>query len=259
LTRLTSQMAYVLRGGLVAIVFAIPGWPENGHMGNNTITSRQAEAMLAELTQIRQLLERRVQDVVSAPTPSRPHPARRAQLRIDDVNFLGSKDAPLTMIEYSDVQCPFCRTFHDTAFAAIKKNYIDTGKLRFFVRDLPLNFHDYAIPAAIASRCAGVQRRFWDMRETLISNAPKLSEQNILSYAKDLHLNMAEFSSCLNSGKFRMAIDRDVGEAAGLNLNGTPSFVIGRTTPEGVDGVTVVGAMPYEAFEAKFKSLETER
>jgi protein-disulfide isomerase len=260
--RRSLQAMNVYRSGFLTIMFALTGWAGDGQTKQDTITRRQAEAMLAELTQIRQLLERTARDAVRSPIPDSPSPAlpaTRAKLAIEDLNFLGSKDAPLTMIEYSDIQCSFCRRFHDTTFAAIKKNYIDTGKLRFFVRDLPLKFHAYAVPADMASRCAGEQKRFWEMRDLLISNAEKLSEHDIHSHATDLHLDTAEFDSCVKSGRFKAAVEKDVVEAAGFNLNGTPSFVIGRTTPEGVDGATLVGAQPYEAFEVRFKSLETQR
>lgn len=246
--------------GSLAVLVALPIWAgENPTLKDNPITREQADEMIQELKQIRQLLERNA--AAAAPSPKTapkaqpPQPAAQAKLKIEGGYVLGSPDAPLTMIEYSDAQCPFCQRFQTAAFAEIKKNYIDTGKLRFISRDMPLDFHPNAMRAAEAARCAGEENHYWEMRETLMNNASKLSEEDILGYAGDLHLNAAQFKACLASGKYKASIGKDAAEAATLNIAGTPSFVVGRTTAEGVDGVVVVGALPYAAFEAKFKEV----
>src|SRR6476659_2383693 len=113
------------------------------------ITREQADAILSELKQIRTLLEKG-QRVAAAP---QPEPVVKASLKIGTEPALGSKDAPLTMVEFTDYQCGFCRHFHLTTFPEIRKKYIDTGKVRFVTRDLPLDFHANAFPAAEAARC----------------------------------------------------------------------------------------------------------
>ena len=88
--------------------------------------------------------------------------------------MLGDKNAPLTVVEFTDYQCPFCQRFHVTSYPDLKKNYIDTGKVRFYSRDLPLDFHANAMRAAQAARCANDQGQYWKMREIMSANPDKL-------------------------------------------------------------------------------------
>jgi protein-disulfide isomerase len=170
--------------------------------------------------------------------------------------MLGSKDAPLTIVEFTDYQCPFCRQFHMNTFTELKKNYIDTGKLRFYSRDMPLEFHPNAMRAAQAARCANEQGQFWKMRDVMGSNPDKLEMPNLLAFAGDLKLNVDAFRTCVESGKFKNAVQTDVLEAMKIGADGTPSFVIGKSTPDGVDGVLMIGALPYPVFEQRLKDVE---
>ena len=108
---------------------------------------------------------------VAAAAPAAEEAAPRAivRLKLDDKEYsLGRADAPLTIVEFTDYQCPYCRQFQAQTFAQLKKNYIDTGKLRFIVRDLPLEFHSAARPAAEAAHCAAEQGKFWEMHHALL-------------------------------------------------------------------------------------------
>src|SRR3954470_12835273 len=119
---------------------------------------QQNEEMIKELRAIRQLLERLTQ-----PQPSAP--AQPTSAKIVDLKgyALGKPDAPLTMVEFTDLQCPFCRQFHVTSFEQLKKEYIDTGKLRYFSRDFPLeSLHPFAMQAARAAKCAADEGKFWE-------------------------------------------------------------------------------------------------
>jgi len=166
-------------------------------------------------------------------------------------------DAPITMVEFTDYQCPFCRQFHQTALNEIKKNYIDTGKVRFYSKDLPLDFHANALNAAEAARCAGEKDQFWKLREVMSNNADRLEISNILAWARDLGLDTSALQDCIESGKYKSAVQADAQEALRIGANGTPAFVIGKSTPDGVDGEVMVGAMPYAMFEQKLKAPET--
>ena len=213
------------------------------------ITREQAEAILNELRQIRMLLERAVRPPEAAEQP------RKAVMRIPEDRWLGNKDAPLTLVEFTDYECTFCRRFQVVTFPELRKKYIETGKLRFTSRDLPLDFHSRAFRAAEAARCAGDQGRFWEMRELLVSTG-KLDEEDITAHARQLKLDLKAFGACLAEGKHRTAIQQDILEAAQLGVNGTPGFVIGRSTPEGVEGEILMGAHPLPVFEAKLKEYE---
>jgi len=159
------------------------------------------------------------------------------------------------MVEFTDFQCPFCQRFHVATFSELKKNYIDTGKLRFVSRDLPLDFHPNAMQAANAGRCAGEQGQFWAIRDRMNSNPDKLDMNSLLSYAQELKLNVNAFRSCVESQKYKNAIQADMQTAQQIGANGTPSFVLGKTTADGVDGELIIGAMPYDVFDQKLKEL----
>jgi protein-disulfide isomerase len=215
------------------------------------ITKQQADEILNELRQIRQLLEKQA---AAAPQQGGEQ-ITKAKVGIEGAYTMGSKDAPLTMVEFTDFQCPFCERFHVSTFAELKRDYIDTGKLRFVSRDLPLDFHPNAMQAAEAARCAGEQGQFWAMRDRMNSNPEKLDMNNLVSWAQDLKLNVAGFRSCVESQKYKNAIQTDILTAQRIGANGTPSFVVGKSTPDGVDGELIVGAMPYSMFDQKLKEL----
>ncbi|HEY3591839.1 MAG TPA: DsbA family protein, partial [Buttiauxella sp.] len=167
---------------------------------------------------------------------------------------IGRDDAPITVVEFADYQCLFCRKFHSDTFAQLKKNYIDTGKVRFVSRDLPLDFHPNASGAAIAARCAGEQHKFWEMRDLLLTNHADLSPGALLKYGKQIKLDMSAFGSCLNDKKYTSDIQKDVADAGRMGIGGTPSFVVGKTAKDEITGVWIAGAVPYSEFETAIKS-----
>ena len=208
------------------------------------------EEMLKELRQIRMLLERLTQP--QPPAPPQPTTAKLTNL----TGFmLGRPDAPLTMVEFTDLQCPYCRQYVTTTFDQIKKNWIDTGKLRYISRDFPLDFHPQALNAARAARCAGEQGKFWDMRMTLMRNANLLTPDYIRKTAADMKLDMKAFAACTASTKFDADIQADLVEGARIGIGGTPTFVVGKTNASTLEGPMIVGAMPYVQFDAKLKEL----
>jgi protein-disulfide isomerase len=215
------------------------------------ITRQQADQILNELRQIRQLLERQQ---AQAPRPQEEQ-ATRAKLNLAGFAMLGSKEAPLTIVEFTDYQCPFCQRFHTTAFPDLKKNYIDTGKVRFYSRDLPLDFHSNAMRAAEAARCASDQGQFWQLRDVMGANPNKLDMDSLVADAADLKMDVPAFRACVESEKYKNAVQTDVLEAMKIGASGTPTFVVGKSTPDGVDGDLVVGAQPYAMFELKLKDL----
>ncbi len=216
------------------------------------ITRQQADEILKELRQIRQLLEKQTARAAQPEGPA------RAKLNLEGGAMLGSKDAPITIVEFTDYQCPFCQRFHAATFPDIKKNYIDTGKVRFYSRDLPLDIHSNAMRAAMAARCAREQNQYWQMREIMSANPDKLDLDNLLATAGTLKMDVNAFKTCVTSEKYKEAVQSDVLEAMRIGANGTPSFVVGKSTPEGVDGELVVGALPFPVFDNKLKEYATK-
>ena len=216
---------------------------------------QQNDEILKELRAIRQLLERltTVQPQQGVPAP----PAQPTTAKVTNLKgyVMGKPDAPVTMVEFTDLQCPFCRQFSITSFEEIKKNWIDTGKLRYISRDFPLDFHAQAMPAARAARCAGEQGKFWELRMTLMKNANLLTSEYISKAATELKLDMRPFTACSASTKYDAEIQAEMQEGARLGVGGTPTFIIGKTTATSVEGPMLVGALPYVQFDAKLKEV----
>jgi protein-disulfide isomerase len=216
------------------------------------VTGDQSGAILQELREIRKLLES-IDKKGVAQAPQRPVVPPTAKVLLKDAVALGSPDAPVTVVEFTDYQCPYCLRFVQETFPKLKEQYIDTGKVRWVIRDMPLGFHPHAREAAQAAHCAGEQGKFWEMRGVLFVNAKRLEETNLPAYAQTLSLEMKAFTECLASDRHLAAIDRDIQDAAGAQITGTPTFVIGRPAGDSVEGARVVGAREYGAFEAAIK------
>jgi protein-disulfide isomerase len=219
------------------------------------MTRTQGDAILEELRQIKKLLER--QPPAPPAGAAAPRPDERVKVGLGTTPAMGRSDAPFVMVEFTDYQCPFCQRFHMSAFEEVKKNYVDTGKVRYVSRDLPLPMHPNAMSAANAARCAGEQNKdkFWEMRHRLIVNANQLGTDKYNALADELKLDRAEFQACVARDKYKAHIEKDVTDAALAGIGGTPSFVIGRVVGDGVEGVKVVGAQPFGVFDAKLKEL----
>jgi protein-disulfide isomerase len=248
--RRRSRLATALAA---ALLLAAPAPPV---AAQDTITREQADTLIKEIRELRRVLESLRQPAGRGA----PAPDEKVQVDISNVHVLGRADAPVTLVEFTDLECPFCRTFHVNTFERIKREYIDTGKVRFVSRDFPLDFHPNARPAAQAVRCAGEQGKFWEMRHEVTLNAAALGSAVYERLARDLGLDLPRFTACAASESHREAIDRDMAEGINAGVTGTPSFVVGRTTPgASVEGVRIVGAQPYQAFESRIKALLADR
>ncbi|MGH9469846.1 MAG: DsbA family protein [Terriglobia bacterium] len=217
---------------------------------NTPLTAAQGAAILSELRAIRELLER------GATPGRRPAMAQNVRMKLEPGwHALGRTNAPVMMVEFADLQCPFCRRFETTTFAELKKEYIKTGKLRFVARDLPLPMHAYALGAAEAARCAGDQGKFWQFRNAVLGDPLPPGNDVLLKHAQELGLSMREFQACLSESKYRRQIEADQSEAAELGIHGTPAFVIGRVSGGWLDGMAVAGARPLPFFQQEINGL----
>ena len=152
---------------------------------------------------------------------------------------LGSDDAPITIVEFSDFQCPFCKRFHDETYQDLLEAY--PGQIRFVYRNLPLtSIHPDAMSAAVASLCANEQNAYWEYHDKLFSSTT-LGTDTYLQYANELNLNADEFTACLDSGRFDEFIQQDMDFAFNLGVQSTPTFFI--------NGLAIVGAQPLTSFQ----------
>jgi protein-disulfide isomerase len=226
----------------------------SGKSSAATITSDQADAILQELKLIRAALEKNP----SAPQriqSQTPEPPKQVSISDAKERSLGRDDAPLVLVEFTDYECPFCRRFHQDTFSKLKSEFIDTGKLRFVSRDLPLSFHTNAALAAEATRCAGDQGKFWEMRESLAS-AHDLSHSSLTIQAKQIGLADDAFQKCIDNEKYQKAVREEASEANAISIVATPSFVLGRLMPDGkIQGKLLVGALPFSVMETAIIDL----
>ena len=163
--------------------------------------------------------------------------------------FKGNKNAPVTIVEFSEYECPFCKRYVDETYEQILEEYGDD--IYYVFRDYPLPFHKHAQETAEAARCAGDQDSYWPMHDMLFEGRDKWAEEakitSILTgYAKSLGLNTQAFNSCLSSGKYTQAVKDDLSLGNKVGVSGTPSFFI--------NGVMLVGAQPFENFKAFIES-----
>lgn len=165
---------------------------------------------------------------------------RRYDVPVDDDPQLGPNDAPITIIEFSDYECPFCKRFHEETFFRLLDAY--EGQIRFVYRDFPLaSIHSNAIPAAEAANCAREQEAFWEFHDLLFGLSQGLSRDAYLSYARSLGLDEAAFEACLDSRRYQEEVEDDYNFAARLGVRSTPTFFI--------NGLPLVGAQPFEVFQ----------
>jgi len=200
------------------------------------------------LRNIGTILDERKAETVTVTLPLRPKEA-----------VMGSDSAPVTLVEFSDFQCQYCAVFRTKVFPRIKTKFIDTGKLRFIHRHLPLSFHKNARSAAQAAVCAGDQGQYWALSDLLFSRASCLDCQGVMEFSKTLNLDRNKFEACMSSNSHIAEIEEDIESAGRLDIEGTPSFVLGTTKEKSVDGIVLRGIMPFAKFEAEINAVLNEK
>ena len=208
---------------VLIVLFAVFMWRGNGTNGGSAPTGGAAVA-----------------DVPGAPAPSAA-PVDMEEL-VDDDAVLGKKDAPVTIVEFSDYECPFCARFHTQTFGELKKQYIDTGKVKFVMRDFPLSFHANAQKAAEAAECAGKQGKYWEMYEKLLTEGVAGGVAGFKQYAKAIKVkDQKAFDGCLDGGETASEIRKDFSDGQRAGVQGTPAFF--------VNGQMISGAQPFSVFQ----------
>jgi protein-disulfide isomerase len=186
----------------------------------------------------------------SQPATPPPRPQAGGSVRmssiVDDDPYKGDENAPVTIVEFSDFQCPFCARFFSNTLSQIENDYISTGKVKLVYRDFPLSFHPNAQPAAEAAECAREQGKFWEFHDKIFENQQALSASSYKQWASELGLDTAKFNSCVDSGKYRSEVQKDFADGSALGASGTPTFFIGKS--DGL-GQKIVGAQPYSVFQ----------
>jgi protein-disulfide isomerase len=208
-----------------------------------------------------QAIQKDVQEI-KALLLTRPAGGPPASVVIDPGSnqFKGERTAKLTLVEFSDYQCPFCARYVRDTYPQIHKEYVETGKLRYVFLDLPLeSIHKLAFKAAEAANCAGEQGKYWEMHDRLFENQKALEPWT--AHAEAVGLDVAAFETCLASGRQADEIRRDMAEARKAGITGTPGFFLAYTDPKSSAVRTVAslkGAQPFAAFKAEIDRLLAE-
>ena len=229
--------------------FFIDGYPVAGAYPFDTFAFIVDNAEAGTLEDLfRQQAEEATAQQETPPEPSGP-----VDVPVDDAYSIGDPNAPVTIVEYTDYQCPFCLRHFQQTFPLLKTNYIDTGQVRYVIKDMPLtNIHPQAFAAAEAARCAGEQEAYVAMHDLLFVRQQEWSGRsdvaNLFSqYAAQLELDTARFDACLSSRQYQAAVTADLEEGIGLGVRGTPTFFI--------NGHYLSGAQPYSVFEEMINAL----
>jgi protein-disulfide isomerase len=203
-------------------------------------------------------LEKQIKDASTAPTaaadtqagaPTAAPPPEVVDVDNGKLPLKGDANAPVTIVEFSDFQCPYCKQYFDNTHGEIDKQYVQTGKVKFAYRHFPLSsIHPNAEIAAEASECANEQDKFWDFHDKLFENQDTWSPQTLsdaeasfVGYAGDLGLNTDQFQSCLDDGKYKQNVQDDLAAGNAVQVDGTPAFF--------VNGHRLVGAQPFSEFQ----------
>ena len=215
------------------------------------------KAMLEELKEIKQALKSQ-----PAGRPGQQAP-QNVVISVDEYKIKGAADAPVTLIEFSDYQCPFCGRFASNTLPQITKEYIDTGKVKLAFVDYPLGFHKFAPKASEAAHCAGDQEKYWEMHDVLFENVRALQPENLPKYAEAAGVTDIEsFNTCLDSGKYEELVKGGVAMAQKAGVRGTPGFHLGYSTEDdkNIKSVKFIrGAVPFATFKTDIDKLLSEK
>lgn len=242
---------------LVLMVFGVTSaWAES---------SSDIEALKKEVESLKQGQKAMQKDLNALKTllrkalPGRM-PFKPVDASIESSPVMGEADAPVTMIEFTDFQCPFCRRYSNGTFSKIVEDYVKTGKVRYVVRQFPLKaIHPKAVKASEASLCAGDQGKYWEMHDRIFKQTRSFEQKEWVRLAEGLGLEMSSFKDCLENGMKTSEVDRDIKEGAAMGMSGTPGFFLGRTDPENPNKFKAVemirGAQSYTQFKKIIEKL----
>ena len=219
-------------------------------------SSDDMKALMKQIQELKAAQEAMQKDITAIKErliPKPPPPFKEADIDVQGDPVMGNKDAKVTMVEFTDYQCPFCgRAFRQT-FPPVVAEYVKTGKVRYILHDYPLQqLHPNAFKAAEAARCAGDQGKYWEMHDRLFGNQKALDEKGLLASAQALGLDSKQFQSCLDTSKYKAEIQSEIQQGKKLGVTGTPTFFFGLTgtDPNKITATKKIGgAYPYTAFK----------
>lgn len=172
---------------------------------------------------------------------------------------LGKETAKYAIVEFTDYQCPYCLKHRKKTLPIIKQQYIDSGVIKYFIKDFPLEFHSQAKNAAMASQCAGQQGKFWDMHGLIFDNNKKLSKQSFSTFANEMDIDLSLFQKCMASEDTLRIVENNIAEGDLIGVRGTPAFFIGRVKGNKLTDIRALyGAQSFLSFSRVINGLINE-
>lgn len=234
----------------------------------NSIASKSTESVsemeIQSIKQGQEVINKNLEEIkknlASRPAPPPPPSAVEkldSSVMIGSIKPLGSDDAAVTLIEFSDYQCPFCARHATQTAPQIIKDFVETNKVRYVFRDFPIEaIHPQALKIAEGARCAGEQDKFWDMHDRLFANQRGLQPDNLPEHAEAIGLDLELFKDCLDSGKYAEAIRKDIEDGSKIGVRGTPSFALGISDNNQIKNAVIIrGAQPFNIFKEEIEKM----
>jgi len=264
-TRMTyrKKLPTIIPGIILLTLFCTPSSFAQQKESQSSEELKTLEAIKEGQTAIQKQLQQIIELLKARPMAGQPAPPGPDLSTITmDLNgepVKGDKNARIVVIEFSDYQCPFCARFARETSPLIEKEYVQTGKIRYIFRDLPLtSIHPNAFKAAEAAACAGEQDKFWEMHDRLYENQKKIALSDLPSHAESIGLDKARFEQCLSSDKYAEKIRQDMAEASRVGVTGTPAFFVAVVDPKDskLKFVQLMkGAQPFSSFKMYLDGL----
>lgn len=237
---LSDNFGLLLIAGATFLLGFVTGslWTENSMLKNGTGVAAAPSAAVPAAP---------AGDAGAAPAAAPLSDADWAEIQKDGAAVIGDPKAKVTMVEFTDYQCPFCGRHYNETHKTLMEQYVKTGKVKIVLRDQALPFHPNALPAAMAARCAGEQNKYVEMHDQLFGNQDAWSNlgkdaavDKFAEYANTIGANGAKVKDCVNSNKYQAAIAADGALGTRVGAGGTPTFFIEKQP--------LVGAMPLTEF-----------
>jgi protein-disulfide isomerase len=197
-----------------------------------------------------------IKDILMGKKP----PLENVFVSTDGAPAVGEKTAKVTMVEFSDYQCPFSGRYFNQTLSQVMDEYVKTGKVHYVFRDFPLEqIHPLALKAAEAAHCAGDQGKYWEMHDRIYKNQGQLAANELGGHATALGLDLPKFQQCLDSGKYTALVRKNESDGQAVGVRGTPSFFLGTPDPKDPKRMKAVsmmsGAQPFTTFKEALDSL----
>jgi protein-disulfide isomerase len=251
---LRRALGTVVAVGLLVLIAAPPSPAQSPD-----ITTLQAD--VAKLKKDLEGVQRDLQEIKTLlrRAGAMPEEFKSIALGLGDGPFKGASDARVTLVEFTDYQCPFCARHQKETVPQLLEKYVKTGKLKYVVRDFPLeHIHPAAVKAAEAPHCAADNGKYWEMQERLFANPKSITPADLVAHAEALGLDSKAFKACMESGKYTPRVNQARVEGERAGVRGTPTFFIGITDANS-DKITAVaairGAHPFAKFQDEIEKL----